>query len=131
MNVVLEFAGLMKAYGVRTVTGDRYAGEWPRERFRACRRMPHELSDRPKSDLSHRDTLPLLNSGKVELLDHNRLVAQLCALERRTARGGRDLIDHPPGQHDDIANAVAGAVLSAGVRPGHWIVSDELLAFAS
>jgi hypothetical protein len=29
-------------------------------------------------------------------------------LERRTARGGRDSIDHPPGQHDDLANAVAG-----------------------
>ena len=36
-------------------------------------------------------------------------------LERRTARGGRDSIDHGPGAHDDIANAVAGAlVLAAG-----------------
>jgi hypothetical protein len=31
------------------------------------------------------------------------------SLERRTARGGRDTIDHPPGGHDDVANAVAGA----------------------
>jgi hypothetical protein len=128
-DVVLEFVGLMKAYGIRTVTGDRYAGEWPRERFRAAG-IAYELSDRPKSDL-YRDMLPLLNSGKVDLLDHNRLVSQLCGLERRTARGGRDSIDHPPGQHDDLANAVAGAVLSAGVRPGHWIVSDQLLAIAS
>jgi hypothetical protein len=32
------------------------------------------------------------------------------SLERRTARGGRDLIDHPqhPGAHDDLANAVCG-----------------------
>jgi hypothetical protein len=28
-------------------------------------------------------------------LDLKRLVNQLCSLERRTARGGRDLIDHP------------------------------------
>jgi hypothetical protein len=55
----------------------------------------------------------LLNSGRVELLDHKRLVAQLCGLERRTARGGRDSIDHPPGAHDDIANAVAGAIAVA------------------
>jgi hypothetical protein len=48
------------------------------------------------------------------LLDHPRLVAQLCALERRTARGGRDSIDHPPGAHDDVANAAAGALVLSG-----------------
>ena len=35
---------------------------------------------------------------------------QLSNLERRTARGGRDSIDHPPKSHDDVANACAGAV---------------------
>jgi hypothetical protein len=36
-------------------------------------------------------------------------------LERRTARGGKGSIDHSPGQHDDLANAVAGClVLAAG-----------------
>jgi len=34
-------------------------------------------------------------------------------LERRTGRSGRDLIDHPPGGHDDLANAVAGLVTVA------------------
>ena len=59
--------------------------------------------------------LPLLNSGKVDLLDNSRLVSQLCGLERRTARSGKDSVDHPPGQHDDVANAVAGAcVLGLG-----------------
>ena len=128
-DVVQEFAGLIKAYGIRMVTGDKYAGEWPRERFRRAG-IAYDVSDKPKSDI-YRDCLPLLNSGKVELLDHNRLVAQLCGLERRTARGGRDSIDHAPGQHDDLANAVAGALLAAGVPPGVWTVSDELLAFAS
>jgi hypothetical protein len=41
-------------------------------------------------------------------LDHPKLINQLCALERRTARGGRDSIDHPLGGHDDLCNAVAG-----------------------
>jgi hypothetical protein len=47
------------------------------------------------------------------------LVSQLHGLERRTARGGKDSIDHGPGQHDDVANAVAGAIVlaSAYVRP--------------
>ena len=58
---------------------------------------------------------PRLNSARVELLDSPRLISQLCGLERRTARGGRDSIDHGPGGHDDLANAVAGAlVLAAG-----------------
>jgi hypothetical protein len=47
-------------------------------------------------------------NGRVELPRDDRLVAQLVGLERRTARGGRDSIDHPPGGHDDRANAVAG-----------------------
>jgi hypothetical protein len=34
------------------------------------------------------------------------------ALERRTARGGRDSIDHAPGARDDVANAVAGVVVA-------------------
>ena len=32
-SVVTDFAALLKQYDVSTVTGDRYAGEWPRERF--------------------------------------------------------------------------------------------------
>lgn len=56
--------------------------------------------------------LPVLTSGRVELLDHRGLATQLVSLERRTARGGRDTIDHAPGGHDDVANAVAGAVVA-------------------
>jgi hypothetical protein len=55
----------------------------------------------------------MLNSRRVELLDHPKLVAQLVGLERRTARSGRDSIDHAPGAHDDVANAAAGALLGA------------------
>jgi hypothetical protein len=115
-SVVTEFAATLKTYGLRQVTGDRYAGEWPRERFRE-HGIDYLLSDRPKSDL-YRDLLPLLNSSKVRLLDLPRLAAQLCGLERRTARGGRDSIDHPPGGHDDIANSVAGALLGASAPRG-------------
>ena len=62
---------------------------------------------RSKSEL-YGDLLPMINSQRIQLLDHPRLIAQLCALERRSARGGRDSIDHPPNAHDDIANSVAG-----------------------
>lgn len=127
-SVVREFAALLKTYRLHAVTDDRYAGEWPRERFRE-HGIAYELSEKPKSDL-YRDALPLLNSGRVELLDLPRLTAQLIGLERRTARGGRDSIDHAPGAHDDLANAVAGALCRAAHKPRAMIISDEALALA-
>lgn len=51
----------------------------------------------------------MINSGEVELLDNPRLVTQLYNLERRSARSGRDSIDHAPGTQDDLVNAVAGS----------------------
>jgi hypothetical protein len=44
------------------------------------------------------------------------MINQICMLERRTARGGRDSIDHPPNTHDDCANAIAGLCGIAGAR---------------
>jgi hypothetical protein len=46
----------------------------------------------------------------VDLLDDARIFAQIVGLERRTARGGRDSIDHAPGAQDDVVNAAAGVV---------------------
>jgi hypothetical protein len=116
--VVADFAEVLRAYGVGTVEGDRYAGEWPRERF-AVHGIDYRPAAKSKSEL-YRDLLPLVNGGRAELLDVPRLVAQLAGLERRTTRGGRDSIDHGPGAHDDVGNAAAGAlVLAAGGRaPG-------------
>lgn len=66
------------------------------------------MRDKPRSDL-YRDMLPAVNSGRVDLLDVDRLTNQLISLERRTPRGGKDMIDHAPGAQDDLANAAAGA----------------------
>ena len=108
-QAVAQCATLLRRYGVATITGDRYAGEWPRVRF-AEHGIEFEQSARPKSDLYH-DLLPLLNARRIELLNLPRLSAQLCGLERRTARSGNDRIDHAPGGHDDLANAVAGVLV--------------------
>jgi hypothetical protein len=66
-DVVSEFAALLKSYGVTKVVGDRYAGEWPRERF-SEHGIDYEPAAKPKSDL-YRDLLPSINSRKVDLLD--------------------------------------------------------------
>ena len=61
----MEFAGVFKSYRVRTVMGDRYGGEWPRERFRA-HGIVYKVAKQVKSDL-YRELLPAINSGKAEL----------------------------------------------------------------
>jgi hypothetical protein len=108
-GVVSEFADVLKSYGITAVKGDRYAGEWPREQFRK-HGIRYEPSEDPKSTI-YQNLLPMLNSGRVELVGSRRLLAQLVGLERRVSRAGRDSIDHAPGGHDDVANAVAGALL--------------------
>lgn len=108
--VVEDFSRVLKSYGLHDVTSDRWAGNWPAERF-ATHSIDHKASPRTKSEI-YRDFLPALNGGRVELLDNAKMIAQLCALERKTARGGRNSIDHPPGQHDDLVNVAAGALTS-------------------
>ena len=93
------------------VRGDRYAGEWARQPFRE-HGVVYQVCETAKSDL-YRTLLPSLNSGQVELLDHPRLRSQVSILERRTSRGRRDSIDHPPRAHDDVVNAAAGALVDA------------------
>ena len=110
-QVVGEYAKALKSYGVTTVQADKYAGAWVVEAF-AKYGVHCEQSASPKSDI-YRELVPLLHSGRAELLDDLRLKAQLLGLERRTARGGKDSIDHAPGAHDDLANAVAGSIVLA------------------
>ena len=125
-EVVASFASDLRRYGCREVQGDAYAGEWPREQFR-LHGIDYKRAERSKSDI-YRECLPLLNSGRVELLDVPRIVTQFAGLERRTSRGtGRDVIDHMPGAHDDIANAAAGALLAA-VGGGMSSTLDRWLA---
>lgn len=105
-SVTEEFANVLKSYHVSRVAGDRYAGQWCQQAFQK-RGITYDPCETPKSGL-YIDLLPKLNSKTIRIPDMPRLVNQLASLERRTARGGRDSIDHPPGGHDDVANAVAG-----------------------
>jgi len=134
-SAVAEFSETLKSYGVSKIVSDKWGGSWPVEAFRG-HGIVCEASAKPKSDL-YRELLPAINSRKIDLLDHPRAISQLCALERRVARGGKDSIDHPPNGHDDLGNCIAG-VFSLGrygpykyptidqiVGPGSWISSDS------
>lgn len=112
--VVQDYTVTLKLYGCCEVEGDHYGGEFPRELFRK-QGITYSVSDQTKSDI-YREVLPAINAAKVVLLDHKRLKAQLCGLERHVARTGQDTIDHAPGGHDDTANAVSGALVLAAQR---------------
>jgi len=119
---VAEFTGLLRSYQIREVEGDRYAAAWVSERFEKAG-LRYQPAEKSKSQL-YLELLPAINSGTVELLDHRGLVEQLCALERRTSRGGRDSIDHPPKGRDDLANAVAGVVALVAKRAAHRLTAS-------
>lgn len=121
-DVTEDFCALLKTYRITSVRGDRYAGEWVAEAFRA-NGISFRPSERSKSEI-YRDFLPLLNTQGVVLLDDPRCIGQLANLERRTRFGGRgESIDHPLKGHDDLANAVAGAAVH--VRSGRAAAWDE------
>jgi hypothetical protein len=121
-STVAEFADTLRYYRILEVEGDRYGGEWPREQFHK-RGVSYRVAERTKSEF-YLEFLPLLTSGHCELLDNQRLITQLVGLDRRTARTGRDSVDHGPGGHDDLCNCVAGALVRAAGDLGKYGVLE-------
>ena len=113
-EVTSEYARLAQDYGVSKVCGDAYAGEWVSQAWRDAG-MDYQRSEMPASQLAI-EALPSFARGSISLPDHAVLLRELKNLERRTSRSGRDTVSHPPGLHDDHANAVFGA-LRVAVRP--------------
>ena len=106
-----RFAATLEEYGLYQVVGDRYAGETFRADF-AEHGIHYQVSPLTKSEI-YEAFEPMLNAGEVELLDHDRMQTQFLGLVTRGAR-----IDHLPGEHDDFANAAAGALWAVGGRRG-------------
>jgi hypothetical protein len=121
---VKEFAETIKNYGIASVTGDKYAGEWVTSAFEK-EGINYKNSELSKSEI-YLEFLPLVMQSRVELLDHREQTIEFRQLERITGRG-KDIVDHPRGLTDDIANAAAGAcILAAEERPGPriWSIHD-------
>jgi hypothetical protein len=135
-GVVQEIAATLKRYGLAEVHGDKYAGGWVRQAFeRAGISYRDAAMDKARAYL---DAEPFFAQGRIALLDHPVLLRELKILERRPRAGGRTLVDHPHGGHDDYANvlALAAAMVQDGGDPddlhvtiGSWSGSRrELLA---
>jgi hypothetical protein len=112
---VQEFVELAKCYRCSTVTGDNYAAEWVAGAFREAR-AEYLQSKLVRSEL-YLAGLPLFTRGVVSVADQAPLLRELRLLERRTARSGKDVVDHGVGGSDDHANALFGALHLAARVP--------------
>lgn len=121
-DCVEEFVKVLKDYGISSVTGDRYSAEWNSSAFEELG-VTYKNSEMSKSDL-YLEFLPLVMQGRIELLDHKKQTVEFRQLERRTGRG-KDVVDHPRGLKDDIANSCAGVcVLAVEESGGAFAVPD-------
>jgi hypothetical protein len=112
-----EYAEILKAYGIRRATSDRYAGAFPASAF-AKHGVILEMSPMTASQL-YLEFQPLLSAFRVGLLNDERLKLQFKCLERRPMPGGQDKITHG-ACGDDVANAVAGAIVMASRDGEKW-----------
>jgi len=117
-EVVKEACDDIKRFRLAHVTGDAYAGEWPRERF-AENHFGYVVSERTKHEV-YKALMPGINSRDVLFLDDAYQHDELISLKRRVTPLGKDIIDHPPQGHDDAINSGAGALLLA-YDEGQWL----------
>jgi len=109
--VAREAASFLGSYGLRHTVADHYGAELSRALYSEAD-LALVSAEVTRSE-AYLHLLPLLTTARIELPPDPRLRLELLSLERRTARGGRDSVDHRPGSHDDLANAVALAAWAA------------------
>jgi hypothetical protein len=115
--VAREVAALLAPYGLRSAVADHYGAELSRALYSEAE-LALAAADVTRSE-SYLRLLPMLTTGRVELPPDPTLRLELLGLERRTGRSGRDSVDHRPGSHDDLANALALAAWAASRRPSN------------
>jgi hypothetical protein len=111
-HAVAKFAATLKEYKISAVTGDAYAGQTFRADFES-HGIRYEVSTRSKHEI-YEAFEPLLTASEIELYEVAKLQEQLLTLVWRGVK-----IDHQPGDHDDFANACAGAAVLAAGKSGY------------
>jgi len=107
-DVTKQIVEAVKPYGITSVIGDHWSGTWPISIWKSSG-IDYKPHAKPKSDI-YASALPLLTSGRIELLDDERLINQISSLERRAGRGGKGIISEPPNGSDDVANSSLGVL---------------------
>lgn len=115
--IIGEMVEELKRYELNSVVGDNYSAEFVASAFEE-RGIHYIKSEKNKSAL-YLELLPRISASEIELLDEPVSVSQLAHLERRTRSGGKDIVDHPRGGRDDLANVIAGVADVASTRRAH------------
>jgi hypothetical protein len=125
-GVVAEIVSMLRRYRVARITGDRYAGQWVSQAFANVGMNYREATTDKSAALAELE--PMFAEGRIDLLDHPQLVKELKCLERRLRTGGRVLVDHPHGGHDDYATALALAAVACRQAPTSTLTVREILS---
>ena len=108
-EAIREAAGIIKAYGLAVVSGDKWAKGLIADSF-AAHGVMYRYTDQTTS--GYYAQLPaLLTSSAVRLLDSERFVRQMASLRRKLGSQGQDTIAHPTKAHDDLATAATVALV--------------------
>ena len=134
--VAAEYAALAKQYRCRAIAGDAYAKEWVAGAYRAAG-LEYRQSQLVRSDL-YLEGQVLFTRGLVSIPPDATLLRELRLLERRTARSGKDSVNHGVGGFDDHSNALFGCMYDATraakgksppiVQPAIWSKSSGWLS---
>jgi hypothetical protein len=125
LAVSRDWAAVIRNYNnLGEVTGDRYSGDFVVRAF-AAGNVVYKNSHLDRSAI-YSEAVGIFTSGRARLIDSKRLVGQLAGLESKTT-ATRSKIDHPPGQHDDLANACCGAMVLANSKPRAVLASAIIM----
>ena len=107
-EIVSALAAHLLVWNINTVTGDDWGGGATRSAFShvGITYQPCPLS---ASEL-YLHSLVGWTSGTIVMLQQPKCVEQLCALRRKIGQAGKESIVHPRNGHDDLANALSGAI---------------------
>jgi hypothetical protein len=106
-GIVAQIATNCRNYRVKEIHGDKYSAAWVRQAFE---RQGIKYLECPDKSTCYMEMQPLFLQGNIAILDHPQLQRELRTLESRPRAGGRTIVDHARGSHDDHANSLAVAV---------------------
>ncbi len=115
--MVAAMAAECRRFGIAEVVGDQFSFGFCASEFRRCG-IAYVISERKTAEVVL-DSLAIINTRRVRLLDHPKLRKQYLNLRRDYASGGRPTILETR-RHDDLAAATArgiSAALELGVEP--------------
>ena len=108
IQVVDEYADLLREYAIHECWGDRYAFASLESQLRRHRIALSQ--SKASSTEFYLKLKAFLQARAVVLLNNRKLIDQLKQLELQTLPSGAERIDHPKNANDDMASAAAGAI---------------------